>query len=122
MRVIEENTNMKDTIVKTKLVNPSVNSVELSSYEKQINKCERYNISDDADCSLLASNDCGYCVDTDTILAHDSKTKGPYGNVCITNKWKPGDGTDKNQGDWVCTWTKEQYISIPKKKRTKNMC
>lgn len=117
MRVIEENTNMKDTIVKTKIVNPSVNSVELSSYEKQINKCERYNISDDADCSLLASNDCGYCVETDTISAHDSKTNGPYGNVCITNKWKPGDGTDKNQGDWVAPGPQAVYLCTKKKEQ-----
>ena len=99
IRVVEGNTNMSDSVVKTKLVNPSVSSIELSSYEKQINKCDSYNISDDADCSLLASNDCGYCVDTDKILAHDSKTKGPFGDVCINSKWKPGDGTTKNQGD-----------------------
>jgi hypothetical protein len=117
IRVVEGNTNMSDSVVKTKVINPSVSSIELSSYEKQINKCERYNVSDDADCSLLASNDCGYCVDTDKISAYDSKTKGPLGEVCINSKWKQGDGRSKNQGDWVSPGPKAVYFCTKKKEQ-----
>ena len=125
MRVIEGNTNLKDTIATTKIVNPGVTNVEEHKITKQINKCESYNLNDEADCSLLTDNNCGYCVEMDKIFAHDKDNSTVLGNVCITSNWKSGDGTEKNQGEWIPPGSKAAYLCQKKKeqricKRMKN--
>ena len=125
IRVVEGNTNLNDSVSKTKIVNPGVNYIEEHPLTKKINKCDNYNDDDDADCSLLIDNDCGYCVDMDKIAAHNTTKLKELDPVCINENWKSGDGSEKNQGEWIPPGSKAAYLCQKKKeqricKRMKN--
>ena len=97
--------------------NPTAEPVN-NEVQNNIKQCQLVNTT--SDCTLLATNDCGYCVTTDTIAAGDGKK--PFVHACITSKWKSGEPEDgewlgpnmkdnKGRGvDYYCQKKKEQKI------------
>ncbi len=97
--------------------NPTAEAVN-NEVQNNIQQCQLINTA--GDCTLLATNDCGYCVSTDTIAAGDGKK--PFVHACITSKWKSGEPEDgewlgpnmkdsKGRGvDYYCQKKKEQKI------------
>lgn len=97
MLVKEGNQNM------LKQVNPSV-KVEKNQLEKQIDKCNLINETND--CDKITGNDCGYCVSTNIISAGNSK--GSYADVC------PGDN------NWIAPGPQTAYYC--KKRKEQKLC